>query len=195
MKTLHPYIEHGLINYDKIKIDEIYDTMANTLYEAKEEIDALSKSNKKLTWDNFILPMDEIADYVHKIINPIQNLTSVKDSKEIRDAYSSCIPKITEYGIFISQNKRLYNKFISFRDDKIFDTLTTEQQRAVTERIRSFELGGVALEGTDKQRYKEISEKLSLLSNDFQNNCNDAKYCCCEGRITIPKQEGCKCSE
>ena len=36
--------------------------------------------------------------------------------------------------------------------------------------LRSFELSGVALDGAKAERFKEIKEQLSVLSNQFSKN-------------------------
>lgn len=49
-----------------------------------------------------------------------------------------------------------------------------QQQSAIKLGLRDFKLSGVALEGAAKQRYAEISARLSQLASDFSNHVLDA---------------------
>ena len=52
--------------------------------------------------------------------------------------------------------------------------LTPAQRRAVECEVRDAKLGGVALDGAEKERYNDIAKQLSALSTEFSNNVLDA---------------------
>lgn len=164
----------NLPTFKNIKIDEIPKTVKEVIKRCKEEFDKITAVNEPPTWENFLRPIEELEDYFSKIIGPIEHLTSVQDSDELRSAYDQCIPMLTDYSIFIGQNEKLSERYNTLRDSSEFKMLATEQQKAVLNSIDSFTLSGINLNKNDKERFKAVKEQLAILSNDFSNNILDA---------------------
>src|SRR5699024_9510446 len=55
-----------------------------------------------------------------------------------------------------------------------FAALDTGQQRVITDMLRNFRLAGVALDNDAKARFRDIAQRLSELSTQFQQNLLDA---------------------
>lgn len=83
----------------------------------------------KVTWDNFVIPLALLEDSLNKMWSPIRHLNSVKSSTPLREAYSECLPLLSEYTSEISQNKALYDKFLIIFKSKEFDKLNSPQKK------------------------------------------------------------------
>ncbi len=127
-----------------------------------------------LTWENFVLPLDQINDELGVFWSPISHLNSVKNSPELRDAYNACLPKLTQYYTEIGQNHGLYQGYKTLLSQAESAGYTQAQTEALVQEVRGFELSGVALEGAEKERYGEISQRLSELSSAFGEHVLDA---------------------
>lgn len=171
----HPYFENGFINFQKIEIPLIFRTLKTAINNSIDIINRLSKSNEKPTWDNFVLPLNEVTDYIDKIWNPIGHLVSVNDSDELRSEYSKCLELITDFSIFVGQNKFLYNKFTSLKNDDIYKLFSDEQQATINHSLKSFELSGIGLDDEKQKLFKKYKDQLTKLSQKFQNNVQDSK--------------------
>jgi oligopeptidase A len=128
----------------------------------------------KVTWDNFVIPLALLEDSLNKMWSPIRHLNSVKSSTPLREAYSECLPLLSEYTSEISQNKALYDKFLIIFKSKEFDKLNSPQKKTISNALRDFKLGGVDLKGQEEYRYKKIQTELSELESIFENNILDA---------------------
>lgn len=128
----------------------------------------------KVTWDNFVIPLALLEDSLNKMWSPIRHLNSVKSSTPLREAYSECLPLLSEYTSEISQNKALYDKFLIIFKSKEFDKLKSPQKKTISNALRDFKLGGVDLKGQEEYRYKKIQTELSELESIFENNILDA---------------------
>jgi len=128
----------------------------------------------KVTWDNFVMPLALLEDSLNKMWSPIRHLNSVKSSTPLREAYSECLPLLSEYTSEISQNKALYDKFLIIFKSEEFDKLNSPQKKTISNALRNFKLGGVDLKGQEEQRYKKIQTELSELESIFENNILDA---------------------
>ncbi|MCV6020139.1 oligopeptidase A, partial [Escherichia coli] len=99
---------------------------------------------------------------------------SVVNSEELREAYESCLPILSEYGTWVGQHKGLYEAYKTIKASEEFATLTRAQQKTITDALRDFELSGIGLPSDEQHRYGEISKRMSELSSKFSNNVLDA---------------------
>jgi oligopeptidase A len=125
-------------------------------------------------WDNLIKPLELMGDRLDRAWSPVRHLNSVKSSPELRDAYNECLPLLSEYSTEISQNHALYAGYRAIRDSAEFDDLETAQKKAITDALLHFRLGGVELEGDDRERYQQLQKDLSELQSKFENNLLDS---------------------
>src|SRR5690606_40152612 len=96
----------------------------------------------------------------------------VASTPALRDAYNACLPLVTEFHTEVGQNRALYERFL-----KLEKTLPAErrvERELVRQTLRDFRLGGVALEGEDRARFREIMQKLAALQATFEQNLMDA---------------------
>ncbi|HRE30364.1 MAG TPA: M3 family metallopeptidase, partial [Candidatus Berkiella sp.] len=147
----------------------------NTLIERNlQQIDELIKTQERPTWDSLIAPIEALDDELNKAWSPVSHLNSVVNTKELREAYHQCLPKLSEYGTTIGQNKKLYDAYLAIKSAASFSALEKAQQKTITNAIRDFELSGVALPDTQKEQFAQLSKKLSELQSRFQDNVMDA---------------------
>ncbi|WP_111642166.1 oligopeptidase A [Marinimicrobium alkaliphilum] len=126
------------------------------------------------TWDTLVLPLEEQGDRLEQAWAPVSHLNGVLNSEALREAYTTCVGLLTEYGTEVSQDRAVYEAFRALAESEAYHTLDQAQKQTVDNALRDFRLGGVALEGEAKQRYGEIKKRLSELSTRFANNVLDA---------------------
>lgn len=125
-------------------------------------------------WDTLMQPLGEVHNTLSLFWSPVSHLNSVVNSDELREVYKRCLPKLSAYYTEMGQNKNLYNATLTLESSDEFARLSTEQQQQLKNDLRDFELGGVSLNETDKQRYSEIALELSRLTTEFSDNVLDA---------------------
>ncbi len=125
-------------------------------------------------WDNLIKPLSLMNDRLDKAWSPVRHLNSVKSSPELRDAYNSCLPLLSEYSTEVSQNRDLYQGYRKIADSAEFADFCPARQKAITDALLHFRLGGVELDGKDAARYQQLQKDLSELQSSFENNLLDA---------------------
>lgn len=126
------------------------------------------------TWENFIEPIEEVDDRLSRIWSPVSHLNSVMNSDELREAYESCLPMLSEYGTWVGQHKGLFSGYKAIKKGSEFETLSRAQQKAINDSLRDFELSGIDLAVDQQRRYGEISKRMSELGSQFSNNVLDA---------------------
>ena len=125
-------------------------------------------------WHSLIDRLDEMDDRLNKVWSTVSHLNSVCNTPEIREAFNSCQPLITQYYAEMGQNEQLYNQVLalSARADTL--ALDGSQRKILRDSLLDFKLAGVSLPEEQKQEYTHLQTRLSELSNRFGNNVLDA---------------------
>ena len=164
----------SLPQFSKIKPEHIKPAVEQAIANCKKTIVEVLANNTEFTWANLVTPIDEVDDVLGKLWSPVSHMNSVVNSDELREAYESCLPLLSEYGTFVGQHAGLFAAYQQLSNSDAFKALNTAQQKVINNALRDFKLSGIALNEEDKKRYGEISTRLSELSSTFGNNILDA---------------------
>ncbi len=163
----------ALPKFNEVNIPDIEPIISQHLDANLDAIRTLSKIHNP-GWDNLVEVLEELDDTLSKAWSPVSHLNSVMNSDELREAYNACLPKLSAYSTEIGQNKDLQQAYQAIKDSPEFTTLSTAQQKTITNALRDFHLAGVDLSDDKKKRYGEIKSRLSELSSKFGENVLDA---------------------
>ena len=170
----NPLLEPGALPaFSKITPPMIQPAIEQLIGNNRNAIARLS-AQERPDWDNLIKPLSLMNDRLEKAWSPVRHLNSVKSTPELRDAYNSCLPLLSEYSTEVSQNRNLYQGYRRIAESAAFAEFTPAQQKAVTDALLHCRLGGVELDGEDAERYQQLQKDLSELQSKFENNLLDA---------------------
>jgi oligopeptidase A len=144
------------------------------LAENRALIARISAPGVPATWRDFVQPLEEANERLHRAWGVVGHLNAVMNSPELREAYNANLPKITQYYTELGQHPGLYAQFKALKGGPEFGGLTRAQKKIVENELRDFRLGGAELPPEKKARFREISERLSQLSSRFSDNLLDA---------------------
>ncbi|OBT10183.1 oligopeptidase A [Vibrio sp. UCD-FRSSP16_10] len=163
-----------LPSFAQIKPEHIKPAVEKAIADCRNKVEQVLENNTQPTWDNLCLPLDETDVVLSRIWSPVGHLNAVANSEELREAYESCLPILSEFGTWLGQHKGLYEAYKSIRSDSSFEQLSQAQQKTIKDALRDFELSGIGLPAEQQSRYGEISKRLSELASKFSNNVLDA---------------------
>ena len=163
----------GLPAFSKIKPEHIKPAVEAVIKTCRETIEEVSQIENP-TWENFYLPQAAAGDQFSRAWSPVGHLNAVKNSPELREAYQTCLPLLSEYSTWAGQHKGLYEGYLKLKNSPAFESYSLAQKKAIENSLRYFELSGISLPEDKQKRYGEISARLSELSSDFSNNVLDA---------------------
>lgn len=173
----NPLLQDTLLpQFSKIKPEHVKPAVEQAIANCKEVIADVLTNSDNYTWQNLVMPIDEVDDVLGKLWSPISHMNSVVNSDELREAYESCLPLLSEYGTFVGQHKPLFQAYQQLSESTEFSTLNEAQQKVISNALRDFKLSGIALNEQDQKRYGEIATRLSELSSAFGNNLLDATH-------------------
>ena len=178
----------GFPRFRDIEPDHIVPAVDKVLQENREKISELLNDETPPTWENFIMPMEELDDRLEKVWTPVSHLNSVMNNKDIQNAYQSCLGDLSEYSTELGQNKALFKKIkmiekvlsngevdeVSTVNSPDHSLSLRAKRKSIKNDLRDFKLSGIDLDTDNKQRYREIVSELSQLSNQFSQNIQDS---------------------
>ncbi|MDH5905267.1 oligopeptidase A [Vibrio splendidus] len=160
--------------FSQIKPEHVKPAVEQVIEECRNKIEQVLEGNTSPSWDNLVAPIDEVDDRLGRIWSPVSHMNSVMNSDELRDAYESCLPVLSEYGTWVGQHKGLFEAYKAIKASDAFSALNQAQQKTITDALRDFELSGIGLPADEQHRYGEISKRQSELGSQFSNNVLDA---------------------
>ncbi|MGC9422514.1 oligopeptidase A [Vibrio sp.] len=160
--------------FSAIKPEHVKPAVEKAIEDCRTQIEQVLQDNRQPTWESVIAPIEEVDDRLSRLWSPISHMNSVLNSDELRDAYESCLPLLSEYGTWVGQHKGLFDAYKAIKASPEFSQLSRAQQKTITDGLRDFELSGIGLPAAEQKRYGEISKRMSELSSKFSNNVLDA---------------------
>jgi len=173
----NPLLENNALPaFLSIKPEHVEPALNQVLEQAKETVKHLLSNNEQPTWQSLVLPMEALDASIDKVWSPVSHLNSVMNSDELRVAYNACLPKLSQFGTELGQNKDLYNAYKLIAESDAFSSLDTAQKKVINNALRDFRLSGVELSKQDQDKFKQISQKLTELTTKFEENLMDATH-------------------
>ncbi|MEZ8721199.1 oligopeptidase A [Vibrio pomeroyi] len=160
--------------FSQIKPEHVKPAVEQVIEACRNKIEQVLEGNTSPSWDNLVAPIEEVDDRLGRIWSPVSHMNSVVNSDELREAYESCLPVLSEYGTWVGQHKGLFEAYKAIKGSEAFSALNRAQQKTITDALRDFELSGIGLPADEQHRYGEISKRQSELGSQFSNNVLDA---------------------
>jgi oligopeptidase A len=166
--------QHSLPPFSSIDTAHIVPAVSELIERNKKAIDDLLTEQSVYSWDNLLAPIEQLDDELSQTWSPVGHLNGVMNSDELRVAYNSCLPLLSEYSTWVGQHDKLYQAYQQIAESADFQSMSEARQMAITQAIRDFRLAGVALPTAEKQRYGKVKKRLSELGSKFGENVLDA---------------------
>ena len=163
-------LPYGAPQFDKIKNSDYLPAFEEAFRQGKQEIDAIVANPDAPTFQNTIEALEYSGSLVNKVGAIFYNLLEADATDELQDIAEKVSPLQTEYSMYISLNDKLFERIKTVYNQRESLGLEPDQMKLLEDTYKSFERSGANLSPEDKKKYSEISEKLSLLTLQFQKN-------------------------
>ncbi|WP_333607498.1 oligopeptidase A [Arsukibacterium sp.] len=159
--------------FSKIRPEQVKPAVEQAIAEARAAVEQVLASGD-CSWRGLIARLEHSGDRLAKLWSPVSHLNSVANNPELRAAYESCLPLLSEFSTWLGQHEGMYQAYLQLAQSAEFATLSAAQQQVITQALRDFKLSGIGLSADKKQRYGDIQARLSELGSTFSNNTLDA---------------------
>ena len=151
--------------FDRINAGEVEPAIRALLERSRGEVATL-ESQPHPTFDNTVLPLEQLSHRLSRTWSPISHLNGVLNSDELRASYNACLPLLSNYWTDLAQSEPLYRAYSAIAANE-HAGLDGAQRRVLERALEDFRLAGVGLPKDRKERYKAVVQELALLgAND-----------------------------
>jgi oligopeptidase A len=173
--TSNPLLDFSsLPRFDLIRPEHVTPAIEQLILEARSVVGQLEAPGDSVSWDSFVIPLEEATERLGRAWGVVNHLNHVMDTPELRAVYNENQPKVTEFWTELGQNEALFGKYKQLHASPEFVNLTPARKRIVENALRDFRLGGAELPEKQKERFAEIQEQQAALSTRFSENVLDA---------------------
>jgi oligopeptidase A len=163
----------GLPRFDEIRAEHIAPAIDHLLAEAEAAV-AAAEAVSPVTWDSFVVPLDDATERLARAWNQVTHLEAVVNTPALRGAYNAQLPKVTRFWSALGQNLALYRQYHALADAPEAAHYDDARRKVLENALRDFRLGGAELPDAQKARFAEVKEELAALSAKFSQNVLDA---------------------
>jgi peptidyl-dipeptidase Dcp len=161
---------YGVPPFDQIKTEHYMPAFETGMEGHKSEIDAIIANPDPPTFENTIEAYEYSGETLRRARMVFSNMTSANTSPEIQQIARDSAPMISKHWDDIMLNPELFARIKDVYDKKDELDLDREQLRLLTETYKSFVRGGANLPADKQERFREINERLSVLTLQFGDN-------------------------
>lgn len=161
---------HGTVPFNEIKLEHFEPAMEEGMRRHNEEVDAIINNSEVPTFANTIEALENSGQLLDRVMAVFGNLRSAETNDELQALAQKMIPQLSEHSNNIALNEKLFARIKTVYSQKDQLNLNLEQQKLLDNTYDSFVRSGANLEGADKEKYRELTQKLSLLGLQFGEN-------------------------
>jgi len=161
---------HETVPFDKITINDFEPAIMKGIEEEDEVIDGIVNNPDTPTFENTIEALENSGELLSKVTEVFFNLLSAETTDEMDELAQKLSPILSEHGNNITLNQKLFERVKAVYENVDKNSLTKEQQRLLQDSYDSFVRNGANLNEEDKQKYRQLTSELGVLSLQFSQN-------------------------
>lgn len=167
---LAPYdTPFNAIPYDRIKLEHFIPAVKEAIAREKKCIEGICNNSGPATFENTIVALDRSGLLLGEIIGAFNALSNACSNDEILAVEEEIELLCTAHHNDISLNVQLFARIKEVYNGDT-SKLDTAQKRLLEQTYTSFIRNGANLVGDDRDEYRKLTERLSLLAIRFQEN-------------------------
>ena len=164
------YTSHQTVPFDKIKNEHYEPAMLEGIKLHEAEIEAIINNPEAPTFANTIVAYEKSGKFLDRVTTVFGNLRSAETNDDLQKIAQKMIPLLSEHSNNISLNEKLFQRVKAVYKQKSKLSLTIEQAKLLDDIYDGFVRRGANLQGEARNKYRELSKKLSTLTLQFGEN-------------------------
>ena len=156
--------------FNRIAVEDYEPAIREGMARQNREIDTIINNPQPATFQNTVLALEKSGRLLQQVENVFGNLLSAETNDAMQELAKKLMPLLDEHANNIGLNEKLFARVKAVYEQRQAEGLTAEQLKLVEETYEGFIRNGVNLQGADKAKYRELSQKLSLLTLQFSEN-------------------------
>ncbi len=169
-----PKLPHGAPAFDLVTNDHFVPAIDWALANAKAEIDAIKNNPAAPSFENTIEALEFSGADLSRVCGVYHTFTNSKSGDELRTLQEGIDDKLDKHSTAINLDDVLFARVDAVYKARATLNLDAEQTMMLEKTHKGFVRRGALLGPVEKQRYSEISERLTVLGLQYQKNDMEA---------------------
>ena len=161
---------YGVPPFDLIKNEYYLPAYKKAIKLHNREIKDIVESKEAPSFENTIAALDASGELLRRVDNVFENVNEAHTNPELQKIAKEVAPLLSAHDDDIWLNERLFAHVKSVNDQKETLGLSTEQTMLLKKTYENFVRGGANLPAGQKNTFRDINTRLSLLSIEFGEN-------------------------
>ena len=171
----NPLLENlTLPAFSRIEPEHVEPAIDQLLEEHLNALRAVLDKAEEHTWESLFQPLEQREDQLQRAWSAVRHLHSVADNEALRHAHNACVPKMSDHATKLGQNEELFHACKALAEGEQYARLDIARKKIIDNTLRDFRLSGIALKQAEKDRYRQLQQRLSQLQTRFEENLLDA---------------------
>ena len=161
---------HQTVPFHLIRTEHYEPAILQGMKEQNQEIEEIINCPEQPTFTNTIVALEKSGQLLERITTTFGNLLSAETNDEMQAIAERIMPQLTEHSNQIHLNRELFSRIQTVYENKEKEPLTSEDEMLLKNTYEGFIRSGANLTEQQKERYRQISSELSVLTLRFSQN-------------------------
>jgi oligopeptidase A len=159
-----------MLSFTLNHLSQIPQQLKQLLENQQSQFQSFLESQSKPNYLDLISLLERLENELHLFWSPISHLHSVMNTDELNESYEQCLALLSQHNTWLSHHQKLFHAFEYVANSVEFHQLKPVQKKYITDSLRDFKRAGVHLAPEQKKQFAEISQQLSQLSYQYEQN-------------------------
>lgn len=164
-----PSAPHGAYPFDKVKPEHFLPALKSAIEKAKTSLEKF-KADPRTDFKHVIAEKGDLTEEVDYIAGIFFNLHSAECSEELEKISPEVSETLTRFGNDISLDPVIFKKVKACYEARFDQGLNKEEMQIIEKTYKSFVRNGALLSDSEKDKVRELDEKMSKLTLNFSQN-------------------------
>ena len=161
---------HGTAPLHLIKTEHFEPAILHAMKEHDEQVEAIIQNPEEPTFGNTIEALERSGALLDRVTTIFGNLLSAETNDEMQAIAERVMPLLSKHSNDITLRTELFQRIKHVYDHTDKETLGTEQRMLLQNTYDGFIRSGANLDEAGKERFRQISAEMSVLTLNFSQN-------------------------
>lgn len=157
-------------DFDAIEVNHFRDAFLDGMEFQIEEIEAIASNSEDPNFENTIIAMARSGELLNRTQRVFSNLSSAHTNEQIQQLQTEFAPLFAAHSDNIWLNRDLFERVVTLNERKDELNLDNASVKLIEDTHRNFVRAGAMLTDDEQIRMREINERMSTLTTQFQEN-------------------------
>lgn len=161
---------HQTTPFQQIKLEHFEPAILQAINMHDGEIETIVNNPERPTFPNTIVALERSGAILDRATTLFGNLLSAETNDDLQAIAERIMPLLSEHSNNITLNPKLFERIKQVYENTPVDSLSTEEQMLLQNTYDGFIRSGANLSEKQKERFREISVEMSMLTLNFSQN-------------------------